>query len=73
MARIIDDSVITCDEIIDAGKAKTVTTNFNKKNATCQTKNIYILFAFLLISIALLMAVSMYYNLIKYWVKQKHL
>ena len=73
MARIIDDSVITCDEIIDAGKAKTVTTNFNKKNATCRTKNFYILFAFLLISIALLMAVSIYYNLIKYWVKQKHL
>ena len=31
LASISDDSVITCDEIIDAEETKTVTTNFNEK------------------------------------------
>ena len=30
LASIIDDSVITCDEIIDAEEAKAITTNFNE-------------------------------------------
>ena len=34
----MDDSVITCDEIIDADEeTKTVPTNFNDKNITCKT------------------------------------
>ena len=45
--------MITCDEIIEE-KAKAVTANFNEKNAICKTKNLNILLAFLLITIALL-------------------
>ena len=44
-----------------------------KKNATCKTQNFYILLAFLLITIVLLIAVSIYCYLIKYRAKQKHL
>ena len=60
LASIIDDSVIICDEIIDAvansydEETKKVTTNFNEKNIICETKRFYILLAFLLIAIALL-------------------
>ena len=54
-------------------KQKTVPTNFNRKNITCKTQNFYILLAFLLITIALLIAVSIYCYLIKYQAKQKHL
>ena len=35
---IIDDSVITCGEIIEHQR-RTVTTNFNENNAICKTKN----------------------------------
>ena len=42
------------------------------KKATCDTQNFYILLAFLLIAIALLITVSIYCYLIKYRVKQKH-
>ena len=48
----MDDSVITYDEVIEK-ETKTVTANFNEKNAICKTKNFYILLAFLLITIAL--------------------
>ena len=51
----MDDSVITCDEIIIVKE-----TNFNEKNITCKTQNFYILLAFLLITITLLIAVSIY-------------
>ena len=68
----MDYSAITCNEIIEE-ETKTVTTNFNEKNATCKTKNVYILLAFLLITIALLVAVSIYCYLIKYNAIQKHL
>ena len=44
-----------------------------KKNITCRTQNFYILLAFLLITIALLIAVSIYCYLIKYRAKGKHL
>ena len=52
LARIMDDSVITYDEVIEK-ETKTVTANFNEQNAICKTKNFYILLAFLLITIAL--------------------
>ena len=39
LASIIDDSVLTCDEIIE--ETKTIPINFNEKNITCKTKNIY--------------------------------
>ena len=35
---IIDDSVITCDEIIGVEEAKTVTTNFNEKKEPVKRK-----------------------------------
>ena len=64
----MDDSVITCDEIIESynKERKTVPTNFNKKNVTCKIQNLFILLAFLLITIALFIAVSIYCYLIKY-------
>ena len=40
---------------------------------TCETQNFYILFAFLLITIVLLIAVSIYCFLIKCQAKQKQL
>ena len=66
LARIIGDSVITCDKIIDNQETKTIPTNFNEKNITCKTQNVYILIVFFLITIALLMAVSICCYLIKY-------
>ena len=60
-----------CDEIIDA-ETKTIPTNFNERNITCETQNFYILLAFLLITIPLLIAVSINCSLIIYQAKQKH-
>ena len=64
--------MIPCNGIIDAEvkshdkETKTIPTNFNEKKATCKTQNIYILLTFLSITIALLIAVSIYCCLIKY-------
>ena len=58
------DSGIICDEIIDVKE-----TNFNEKNITFETQNFYILLAFLLITITLLVAVSIYCYLIKHQAK----
>ena len=52
-----------CDEIIELYNDET---NFNEKKATCRTKNFYILLVFLLSTIALLIAVSIYCYLVKY-------
>ena len=74
----MDDSLITCDEIIESSnegaEAKSYDeTNCNEKKATSRMKNFYILLAFLLINVALFIAVSIYCYLIKYHTKQKHL
>ena len=71
----MDDSVIMCDEVTESydKETKTIPTNFIEKKAICKTQNFYILRAFLLITIALLIAVSIYCYLIKYQSKQKHL
>ena len=88
----MDDSVIMCDKVIESyekdtkaksyDETKTVPTNFNAKNINCRTQNFFILLAFLLIIIALSIAVCIYcylikyqakYYLIKYRAKQKHL
>ena len=61
-----------CDEIIGA-ETKTISTNFNEKNITCKTQNLYIWLEFLLITLVLLIAISSYCYLIKYQVKQKRL
>ena len=44
-----------------------------KKKANCETENVYILLAFLLNTTALLIAVSVYWYLIKCQAKQNHL
>ena len=58
----MDNSAIMCDEVIESynEETKTIRTNFNEKKATCKTQNFYILLAFLLITIALLIAFSIY-------------
>ena len=55
---------IICDEIIN-----TEETNFNEKNITCKTQNFYIVLTFLLITITLLIAVSIYCYLMQYRAK----
>ena len=61
----MDDSAIMCDEVTgsydeDVEAKLYHKTNFNEKKATCETQNVYILLVFLLITIALLIAVSTY-------------
>ena len=65
----MDDSVITCDEIIE----ETVSANVNDKNAIYKTQSFFILLAFSLTTIALLIAVNIYCYLIKYRTKNRHL
>ena len=69
LARIIDNSVITCDEIIET--TKTVHTKSVLTKSTLP--NFYILLTFSLITIALLIVVCTYCYLIKVKAKQKHL
>ena len=79
----MDDSAIWCDKVIKSynedadaksyDEIKTISTNFNEKNITCKAQNFYIFFVFLLITIALLVAISIYCYLIKYRAKQNHL
>ena len=54
--------------IIDINKL-----NISKLNIICETKSVYILLAFLLIAVSLLIVVSFYCHLIKYKANQKHL
>ena len=52
---------------------KTISTNFNEKKVFCKTQTFYIFLAYLLITIAFLIAVNIYCYLVKYRTKQKHL
>ena len=70
LASIMDDSVIRCNEIIESFGEET---NFNEKKTICKTQNFYILLTFLLITIALLIAVSTYCYLTKHQANEKHL
>ena len=74
LASIMDDSAIIWDEIMVSynEEIKTTPTSFNEKKATCKTQGFYILLSFLLITIALLIAVSITSYLIKYRKKLKH-
>ena len=67
----MNDSVITCDEIVE--QTKTVLTSFLKKSVTCKTQDFYILLALLLMTTTLLINVIVYCYLINYRAKQKHL
>ena len=58
LASIMDDSAIFCNDVDNK-------TNFIEKKASCKIQNYYILPVFLLITIALLIAVSIYWYLIK--------
>ena len=77
LASIIDDSPTICDEAIESfdEELKTIpkTKSFNRKKVTCNTQNFCVLLAFLLITIALLIAVSTYCYLIKYRAKEEYL
>ena len=62
----MDNSGIKLDEVIESYDKET-------KKAICKTQNFYILLAFLLITIALLVGVGIYSCLLKYRAIQKHL
>ena len=64
----MDDSVNMCDEIRESydDKTKAIPTYFNEEKTLCKTQDYYILHSFLLITAALLIAVSTYCYLIKY-------
>ena len=68
---IMDDSAIICDEVIKSydEEIKAIPTNFNEKNITCKTQNFDISYAFLLITITLLIAISINCYLTKYEAK----
>ena len=67
----MDDSAIMCNEVIESYEEETkiIPTNFNEKKATCRTQSFNILLAFLLIGIALLIAVTINCYLIKHRTK----
>ena len=67
----MNDSVITFDKVIESynKEIKTIATNFNEKKVARKIQSFYILLAFLLIIIILLISASIYCYLIKYGVK----
>ena len=64
----MDDSEAMCDQVFASynEETKTIPKNFNERKATCKMQSFFILLAFLLITVVLLMAVSIYCYLIKY-------
>ena len=74
LTNIMYDSVITCDEIINAD-----TNSYDKETKTvpnniiCETKILYILLVFLLVTIEFLKDVSIYCYLIEYKAKERRL
>ena len=71
----MDNSAIMYNEAIESFKEETkpIPIDFNEKKATFKTQSFYISLAFLLITIALLKALSVYCYMTNYRVKQKHL
>ena len=63
----MDNVKIICNEVIESydEEIKTNPTNFNKNKVACKAQNFYILLAFLLITIILLMVFSIHRYLIK--------
>ena len=78
---VADDSKIGCDEIIETTKSastefvpiKRILTKFNREKVICKTKNFYILFTFLLITMIVLITISICCCFIKYQAKRKYL
>ena len=66
------DSAIMCNEIIESydKETKTLQTNFNEKKSIWKAQDFFILLTFLLITIAFLIAASIYCYLIKYRAKK---
>ena len=62
LASIMYDSMITCDEVIKSydEETKIISTNFNEKKVTFKTQSFYVSIAFLLIIMALLIAVRIW-------------
>ena len=75
LAGTMDNSASMCDKIIESynEETETISTIFNEKKATCKMQSLNILLAFLLITVALLIAVSIYCYFVKYQAKKKHL
>ena len=69
-AKSNDKGKWTDEAKVNNQETKVIPTNFNEKKATCKTQKFYILLAFLLITIALLIVASIYCRLIKYQAKQ---
>ena len=71
---IANSSVIKCDEIINTIKSILIKTVPTKTVPTkINSKKVYILHVFLLVTIALLIAVNIFCYLMKYQIKEKHL
>ena len=64
----MDGSAIICDEVIEScnEEIKTIPASFGEKSISCKMQKVYISLDFLLITIALLIAVSIYQYLIEY-------
>ena len=64
----MDGSAIVCDEVIEScnEEIKTIPASFGEKSISCKIRKVYILLFFLLITIALLIAVSIYRYLTEY-------
>ena len=62
LASSMYDSMITCDEVIKSydEETKIISTNFNEKKVTFKTQSFYVSIAFLLIIMALLIAVRIW-------------
>ena len=72
---MMDDSVLTIIKLYShmRKRQKLFQQIFMKKKAICKTQNFYVLLAFLLITLALFIALSIYCYLIRYQAKQEHL
>ena len=62
LASIMYDSMITCDEVIKSydEETKIISTNFNEKKVIFKTQSFYVSIAFLLIIMAILIAVRIW-------------
>ena len=70
LVSFMDALATICEEIIDEDdKTKSIPKNFNEKEATCEAQSFYFLLVFLLITIALFIAVTIYCYLIIYRAK----
>ena len=67
----MDDSAVTCDEIIEE-EAKTVTTSSNKKMQSVKQKLSIFYLTSLLITIALLIAVSIYLKWMSWFINDMY-